>query len=242
MKNLLLVFTLLIAAGVHAQNKEENKMLMIGDRAPKFTTQSTTGEITFPDNYFGKWKVLLSHPADFTPVCSSEILELAYLQNDFKELNTQIAVISTDGLNSHLQWKQSLESIEYKGRKPVQIDFPLIPDVGLEISKQYGMIHSNSGSTKDVRGVFIIDDNNKIRATFFYPQSIGRNMEEIKRTIAALQMADKSDKLTPANWEPGDDVMIKAPLSIADTAKLSKKYASKNLYSYNWYMWMERRE
>lgn len=239
MKSIITLTLAIFAFSVIAQNSDEFKVPMLGDMAPKFKATTTNGDLTFPDDYFGKWKVLFSHPADFTPVCSSEILELAYLQDEYKKINTAIAVISTDGLNSHLQWKQSLEEMKYKDREPVTIDFAIISDVGLDISKQYGMIHPKSSSTKDVRGVFIIDDNNKIRAIFYYPMTIGRNMDEILRSVKALQTHEKSQKLVPANWEPGDDLLLQSPATAEEAKKLAEKANSKQ-YSYSWFMWFEK--
>ncbi len=239
MKRLLLFAFILTSYVAISQNDDYVRIPMIGESAPKFTTQTTQGEINFPDDYFAKWKILFSHPADFTPVCSSEMLELANLQEDFKKLNTQIVVLSTDGLNSHNEWIKSLENIKYKDRDNVQIDFPLVSDVGLEISKKYGMLQPYSSKTKDIRGVFIIDPDNKVRAVFFYPMNVGRNYDEIKRTLTALQMSDDDNVLMPANWQEGFDVLIPSPKSVADSDKMKDKNNPK-LYSYAWYMWFKK--
>jgi peroxiredoxin 2/4 len=241
MKNILIlifisgIFTNLI----QAQDSNETRIPLIGEPAPKFTAESTTGTINFPDDYYAKWKILFSHPADFTAVCSSEILELANLQEDFKKLNAQLVVVSTDAVSSHIEWVKSLESVQYKSREPVKINFPLVSDKSMEVSRAYGMIHSYSSTTKDVRGVFIINPDNKIRAVFFYPMEIGRNLDEIKRTLIALQTAEKNDVLIPADWQPGQDVMLHSPKTSAEADKLSEK-ETPGVYSVNWYMWFKK--
>lgn len=212
---------------------------MIGDKAPAFESQSTLGKIKFPEDYFGKWKIIFSHPADFTPVCSSELISLANMSKEFDELKTALIVLSTDGVSSHLEWVRSMESIVFKDKSTVKITFPLVSDVGLEISKKYGMIHPNFSSTKDIRAVFIIDNEDKIRAIFYYPSTTGRNMYEIKRTLIALQTVDDKYVLTPANWKPGDDVMIASPSTSAESQKMADK-RDDNFYSLSWYMWYKR--
>ena len=223
----------------YAQDSIVNRIPLIGERAPKFTAESTNGKITFPDENNSKWTILFSHPADFTAVCSSEILELAALQEDFEKLNTRLIVISTDAVSSHIEWVKSLETIKYKGREPQKIRFPLVSDKSLEISRKYGMIHSFSSTTKDVRGVFIVDPDEKIEAIFFYSMNVGRNMDEIKRTLVALQTAEKNNVLIPANWNAGQDVMIPSPKTSADADKLLKKITP-GLYYLTWYMWFKK--
>jgi peroxiredoxin (alkyl hydroperoxide reductase subunit C) len=213
------------------------QMPMLGDKAPKFEAKSTKGDISFPGDYYGKWKILFSHPADFTPVCTTEIIELSFLQDEFKKQNTQLVVLSTDGLNSHLEWVKSMEAITYKDKDAVKIEFPIVSDVGLDISKQYGMIHPNSSSTHDVRAVFIINPDDKICLILYYPDNVGRNIDEILRTLIALQEVDKNDRLAPANWQIGDDLMLNTPVSQEDAKKLESK---KNLYSIAWYLWFEK--
>lgn len=186
----------------------QNKIPLIGSQAPSFTAESTNGKITFPDDYGKSWKILFSHPQDFTPVCSSELLELAYMQKDFEKLGVKFAVISTDDVAQHLLWKTHLEELDYKGRGRQVINFPIIEDVKAKASRSYGMLHEPTSTVKDVRGVFIIDPNNIVRSINFYPMQVGRNMIEVERTVEALQMADKDQVLTPANWNEGDDVLI----------------------------------
>jgi peroxiredoxin 2/4 len=219
----------------HVQSQEIVNPLTKGS-APSFVAESTFGKINFPDDFYGKWKIIFSHPADFTPVCTSEILALAALQEDFKKLNTALLVLSTDGLNSHIEWVKSMESINYNGLGKLKIDFPLISDVNLNISKKYGILISDSTDRKDIRAVFFIDVDNNIKAMFYYPMNVGRNIEEIKRTLIALQTVEKYHVLTPANWKTGDEVLINSPTSIAESEKLSKNKSS-DLRSVTWYMW-----
>ncbi len=228
-----------ISLAFSAQAQKVNCIPMLGDLAPSFSAKTTQGSINFPTDYLGKWKILFSHPADFTPVCSTELLDLADMQEEFKKLNTELLVLSTDGLNSHIEWIKSLENIQNSEGSNVGINFPLVPDVGLEISSKYGMIHSNISTTKTVRGVFIINPENVICAMFFYPTTTGRNLEEIKRTIVALQESDRYDVLTPSNWQPGDDFLIDSPASLEEAEKLAKKN-DPSLYSKDWYLWYKK--
>lgn len=231
----LLIFKFLIAQS-QVTPVEEVRMPLLGDDAPSFTAQSTMGQIKFPDDYFGKWKILFSHPADFTAVCSSEIIGLGTMQEDFEKLNTQIVVISTDGINSHITWVKSLETLNADNIPNFKIKFPLISDQSLEISRKYGMIQKNSSSTKDIRAAFIINPENKVSAIFYYPSNVGRNLEEIMRTLIALQTSEKHSVLIPVNWRPGDKVMIPSPKSIEEAEKLSAS-KNKSLSSPIWYMW-----
>ena len=224
---------------VWAQTSKTTRIPLIGEDAPSFTAASTNGEITFPGDFGNKWKILFSHPADFTPVCSSEILELAQMQSDFDQLGVKIAVLSTDTLYKHISWKKSLETLKYKDRNPVKIDFPLIDDNTWYASKQYGMLHTQTSTSKDVRGVFIIDPKNKVRAIYFYPMEIGRNMEEVRRSVVALQTADRNKVLTPANWKPGEDVMIPYVKSI-DRAEIPNDANAQDTYQVSWYMMFKK--
>jgi peroxiredoxin (alkyl hydroperoxide reductase subunit C) len=207
MKKLMLTITAvtILFAASYAQNSE---IPLIGSDAPSFTTQSTDGKITFPNGFGDSWKILFSHPQDFTPVCSSELLELAYMKNVFENLDVKIAVISTDDVDRHLMWKAHLEELDYKGRGNQTIEFPILDDSDAVASKMYGMLHEPTSTNKDIRGVFIIDPENVVRAINFYPMEVGRNMQEIVRIVAALQTADSDQVFTPANWNEGDDVMV----------------------------------
>ena len=184
-------------------------MPRIGDKAPEFKAITTQGDINFPSDYKGKWIILFSHPSDFTPVCTSEFMTFASMQNEFTALNTQLVGLSVDGLYSHIAWLLTIkEKIEFKGTKNIEVTFPLIEDISMEVAKKYGMIQPGESTTKAVRAVFFIDPNAMIRAIIFYPLSLGRNFEEIKRVIIALQTADAYNIAIPADWQPGDDVII----------------------------------
>jgi peroxiredoxin (alkyl hydroperoxide reductase subunit C) len=200
---------LLIGSICYAEAFTQGRIPMLGEQAPSFKAETTMGEITFPDDYGSNWKILLSHPKDFTPVCSSEILELTKMQQDFENMGVKLAVISTDDLASHFAWKQLLEDILREHANSERINFPLIDDKNARISNSYGMLHAWEDHTKDVRGVFIIDPDNEIKSINFYPMNVGRNMNEIKRVVAALQISEEQQVLTPANWNYGDDVLMK---------------------------------
>lgn len=187
---------------------QKSQIPLIGSKAPSFKTTSTNGDIQFPQDFGSSWKILLSHPQDFTPVCSSELLELAYMQEDFDRLNVKIAIISTDELSQHVLWKKHLEGLDYKNRGKQSISFPIMDDHDATASKKYGMLHEPTSTVKDVRGVFIIDPENTVRSINFYPMQIGRNMDEIVRIVEALQMSDEQTVLTPANWNQGEDVLV----------------------------------
>ena len=216
-----------------------NKIPLIGSKAPSFTVESTNGKITFPQDFGKSWKILLSHPQDFTPVCSTELLELAYMQKEFEDLGVKIAVISTNDLALHKMWKAHLEALDYKGRGQQKIDFPLIDDHQFVASKMYGMLHDPVSTSKDVRGVYIIDSKNIVRSINFYPMQVGRNMKEIERIVEALQTSDNETVLTPANWKPGDDVMVGhfpyTDKQLADNPALKDKY-----YSVGDRMWFKK--
>jgi peroxiredoxin (alkyl hydroperoxide reductase subunit C) len=235
-KNILLSAILFLSVTmIWAQQKNHVNMPMLGDDAPSFQAETSNGPLNFPDDYPLRWKILFSHPADFTPVCTSEILELAASQKEFAKLGTEIVVVSTDKLENHLEWKKNIETIRYKDRAPSKIEFPLVSDPNLVVAGEYGMIHPNNSSTKDVRGVFIIDPNNKIRAMFFYPMAIGRNLGEIERTLVALQTSDKQHVLTPANWQPGGDVLIPYNKSNTEAEKMASP-DNDDYYNLTWYM------
>jgi len=216
---------------------EPKNIPLIGDNAPAFTAQSTNGEVKFPGDYGRSWKILFSHPQDFTPVCTTELLELANLQDQFDKLGVKVLAISTDRLTTHEQWKKAMEGLSYKNRKPVSIDFPLVADEDHSISKQYGMISTSSETTKDVRGVFIIDPDNVIQAVYFYPITVGRNTDELVRMVTALEKTKSEQVMTPANWKEGDDVLVHTiPNSTASKEELSHE----GLYNLAWFMWYKK--
>lgn len=194
-------------------------MPRIGDPAPPFTAITTQGPITFPADYAGKWVILFSHPADFTPVCTSEFITFASLQEDFRSYNTELVGLSVDGLYSHIAWLRTIkEKIVFRGLSDVEVTFPLIEDIGMDVATQYGMIMPGEDNTKAVRAVFVIDPAGIVRAMIYYPLSTGRNFDEILRLIQALQTADAFDVATPADWRPGERVIV-PPAGSCGTAK-----------------------
>ena len=184
-------------------------MPRIGDPAPAFKAITTQGEITFPQDYRGSWVILFSHPADFTPVCTSEFMTFATMEKQFADVNCKLVGLSVDGLYSHIAWLRTIkEKIDYKGMKNVEVKFPLIEDITMEVAKKYGMIQPGESNTKAVRAVFVIDPKGIIRTIIYYPLSLGRNFDELLRVVIALQTADAFNVSTPANWRPGDDVIV----------------------------------
>jgi peroxiredoxin (alkyl hydroperoxide reductase subunit C) len=211
-------------------------MPLIGDKAPSFTAVTTQGEINFPEDYEGKWVILFSHPADFTPVCTTEFMTFASMQEEFKELNVELIGLSVDSLYAHIAWLRTInEKIEYKGMKNVEVKFPLIEDIKMDVAKKFGMIQPGSSETQAVRAVFIIDPNAIVRTILYYPSSTGRNFQEIKRIIIALQKAERDGIATPADWQPGDDVIIPPPGSCG-TAKDRMEDDDENKYCLDWFM------
>jgi peroxiredoxin (alkyl hydroperoxide reductase subunit C) len=191
----------------------------IGDAAPEFEAVTTQGKINFPSDYKGSWVILFSHPADFTPVCTSEFMTFASMEKQFEEANCKLVGLSVDGLYSHIAWLRTIkEKIEYRGMKDVEVVFPLIEDITMNVAKKYGMIQPNEDTTKAVRAVFFIDPQGIIRTIVYYPLSVGRNFDELYRILIALKTADAFNIATPADWRPGDDVII-SPAGSCGTAK-----------------------
>lgn len=216
------------------------RMPLIGDDAPRFNAKTTQGEIAFPDDYQGKWVILFSHPADFTPVCTTEFMTFASMQQDFKEINTELIGLSIDSIYAHIAWLRTIkEKIVYKNLKDVEVLFPVIEDLRMDVAKKYGMVQPNASTTQAVRAVFIIDPQAKIRAILYYPLSSGRNMDEIKRLVLALQKADRDGVATPANWQPGDDVIIPPPGSCG-LAKERVEAEEEGKYCLDWFMCFKR--
>jgi peroxiredoxin (alkyl hydroperoxide reductase subunit C) len=194
-------------------------MPRIGDAAPAFKAVTTQGEIDFPKQYAGSWVILFSHPADFTPVCTSEFMTFGSLQDQFLKVNCKLVGLSVDGLYSHIAWLRTIrEKIEYRGMKNVEVTFPLIEDITMEVAKKYGMIQPGESNTKAVRAVFVIDPKGVIRTIIYYPLSLGRNFDELYRVVVALQTSDAFGVATPADWRPGDDVII-SPAGSCSSAK-----------------------
>lgn len=210
-------------------------MPRIGDPAPTFVANSTQGEINFPKDFQGKWKILFSHPADFTPVCTSEFMTFASMEAEFNALNTRLIGISVDGIYSHIAWLRTIrEKIKYRDMQDVEVKFPLVEDVSMEISKKYGMIHPGETSTQTVRAVFIIDNYDKIRAIIYYPLALGRNIDEIKRVLIGLQSIDEFDVALPEDWHPGEEVIVPTAGSCG-VAKRRMDGEYKDIKCYDWF-------
>ncbi len=192
-------------------NNEFTCMPRIGDDAPDFEAITTHGKILFSEFAMGKWVVFFSHPADFTPVCTTELCGFANRKNDFLDLDANLIGLSVDSISSHLAWIHNVQE-----KTGVYIDFPIIADIDMKISKLYGMIQPNESETAAVRSVFFIDPYLKIRLIMNYPLNIGRNMEEMLRVLEALQIADQYKVAIPLNWKKGDAVLMPAPKTIAE--------------------------
>lgn len=217
------------------ENNNYNKMPLIGEQAPSFTAVTTQGIINFPEDYKGKWVILFSHPADFTPVCTTEFMTFAAMAQDFEELNTELIGLSVDSLYAHIAWLRKIQELEWKGMKNLEVKFPLIEDIKMDVANKFGMIQPGQSDTQAVRAVFVIDPVGKIRTILYYPLSMGRNFDELKRIILALQKADKDNVATPADWRPGDDTIIPTPGSCG-TAKERMESKASDQYCLDWFM------
>lgn len=193
---------------------EETKACMLGlnEPAPDFKAVSTHGNIRLSD-YEGKWVILFSHPADFTPVCTTEFMAFAKLNPEFQKRNVQLIGLSIDSIHSHIAWARNIQE-----KFGIKIPFPIIADLDMKVAKLYGMLHPGASSTAAVRCVFFIDPKRILRAMIYYPLSNGRNMDEILRLVDALQTTDKHSVATPADWRPGEDVIVPPP-STTDAAE-----------------------
>ena len=191
--------------------------LRLGDIAPDFEQETSLGKIRFHDWAGDSWVVLFSHPADFTPVCTTELGLTAKLKPDFDKRNVKAIALSVDSADHHIQWIADIEQTQ----KTV-VGFPIIADTDKSVAALYDMIHPNQSETQTVRSLFVIDPKKKVRLIITYPMSTGRNFDEVLRVIDALQLTDQYTVATPGNWRNGDDVII--PLSVQDEAVLKQKY------------------
>jgi len=222
------------------EEEKVTRMPLIGDKAPAFEATTTQGKINFPEDYRGKWVILFSHPADFTPVCTTEFITFASMIDEFKELNTELIGLSVDSLYSHIAWLRTIkEKIEWKHHKAVEVTFPLIEDISMNVANKFGMIQPNQSNTQAVRAVFVIDPEGIIRTILYYPLSTGRNFDEIKRIVVALQKADSDGVATPADWRPGDDVIVPPPGSCG-VAEERVSAKDDDTYCLDWFMCFKR--
>ena len=206
-----------------------NGNVKIGERAPDFEAVTTMGNISL-NNYSGKWVVLFSHPGDFTPVCTTEIISFAKSNTYFNRLNTCLIGLSVDSLYSHLAWVYDI----YR-RTGIKVPFPIIADRNGEIARKYGMISNNVSTTETVRNVYIIDDKGIIRLILIYPMNVGRSIPEIIRSVQALQIADENDSSTPANWVPCEPLIIPPPQTLDNIIERNNEI-SQNKNGINWYL------
>ncbi|MEZ4432876.1 MAG: peroxiredoxin [bacterium] len=188
----------------------------LNEPAPGFTAPSTHGEISLSD-YKGKWVVLFSHPADFTPVCTTEFIAFARETDDFAAMNTQLIGLSIDSVYAHIAWMRSIE--QHFG---VQVKFPVIADLSMDVAHKYGMVHPGASSTAAVRAVFVIDPNQNVRAIMYYPLTTGRVIGELKRLVQALQLNAEKALATPEGWQPGDACIVPPPATMAAAAERMK--------------------
>ena len=215
--------------------EELNRLPLIGDKAPSFQALTTNGTVNFPEDYKGKWVLFFSHPSDFTPVCTTEFMTMASMKDEFKQMNVELLGLSVDSLYSHIAWIRKIEELEWNGMKNIKIDFPVIADLNTKVSVKYGMLQPNVSSTQAVRAVFVIDPEGIIRSIVYYPLTTGRNFDEIKRMIQALQKSDETHNSTPANWRPGDDMIISTPVTVSD-AEAGMASENEDEYALDWFL------
>lgn len=203
----------------------------INEPAPDFNAVTTHGPKKLAD-YKGRWLLLFSHPADFTPVCTTEFIGFTQRFEEFQGRNTDILGVSIDSIFSHLAWVQNI-----KEKLGVSVPFPIVADLDMKVASAYGMVHPGASDTATVRSVFVIDDKGMIRALIYYPMNAGRNIDEIIRLLDALQTADKHGVACPANWRPGDNVVVPAPKTMAD---VEKRMADASLDRKDWYLSLKK--
>ncbi|MDE6623200.1 MAG: peroxiredoxin [Alistipes sp.] len=198
-------------------------MPLIGDKAPAFEAETTRGTVRFPEDFKGKWVILFSHPSDFTPICTSEFVLFGAMQQEFEALNCSLLGLSVGTNASHIAWLRSIhDKIEFKGHRNVELNFPLIADMSMDIARKYGMIQPGASTTAAVRAVFFIDPSATVRAVVYYPMQLGRNFDELKRILVGLQTIDEYHVALPADWRPGDDIIVPAPATYDGTDKTTE--------------------
>lgn len=208
----------------------ESRIPRLMEPAPDFEAKSTHGIIHLSDfTSRGKWVLLFSHPADFTPVCSTEFIEFARHYDEFEKINVQLLGVSIDSVFSHIAWIRDLEQIG-----GVKVQFPVIADLDQKVSAAYGMVHQAAADTATVRAVFAIDPKGNVRALTYYPMQLGRNIDELLRVFQALQLADANEVSCPANWRPGEPVIVPAPATVDDAALRTS--SSNGLDVASWYL------
>jgi peroxiredoxin (alkyl hydroperoxide reductase subunit C) len=219
--------------------QETPRIPLIGEKAPAFEALTTNGPISFPDDYKGKWVILFSHPADFTPVCTTEFMTFASMEDEFKELNCELIGLSIDSNYSHIAWLRTIkEKIKFRDMENVEVNFPVIADLKMDVANKYGMVQPAADDTHAVRAVFYIDPEGIVRALVYYPLSNGRNFNELKRLLIAMQTSDAHGVATPADWHPGEKVIIPPPGS-AEVADERVKGAGEGYECHDWFLCMK---
>ena len=209
------------------ENQTLTTMPRIGDKAPDFEALTTIGNLKFSDYNKESWVIFFSHPADFTPVCTTEMSGFAQEKAFFAKHNTKLIGLSIDSIHSHIAWVNAVQE-----KTGVLFDFPIVADISMTVAKLYGMLQPGESETAAVRAVFIIDPEGKVRLIMYYPLNVGRNMEEIKRTLLALQTSDDNKCAMPLNWQPGDKVIVPAPKTLDALAERKNS----NLEMVDWYL------
>ncbi len=203
-------------------------MPRIGDKAPDFEAQTTTGPLKFSQFNKDSWVILFSHPADFTPVCTTELSAFADDKDFFQKHHTRLIGLSIDSIHSHVAWVQNVRE-----KTGVYMDFPIIADLDMKVAHLYGMLHPGESSTAAVRAVFFVDPEGIIRLIMYYPLNVGRNMSEIKRVLLAMQTADQHSCAMPVNWQPGEKVIVPAPKTLEE---LDKRISNTDLEQVDFYL------
>mgnify|MGYP000522049037 FL=1 len=224
-------------------NNEEKiySLPRIGEKAPSFKAKTTQGEINFPEDFAGKWVVLFSHPADFTPVCTTEFMTFASMSDEFKKINTELVGLSIDGIASHIAWLRKIRELKWNNLENIEVKFPLIEDIKMEVAKLYGMLHEKDSDTNAVRAVFIINPEGIIKTIMYYPSSTGRNIDEIIRVIKSLQKSATEGIATPANWREGEDVVLPPPGSCG-VAKDRVEANEDDMYCLDWFLCFKKQK
>ncbi|MCL6594738.1 MAG: peroxiredoxin [Firmicutes bacterium] len=208
--------------------EEIRSLPRIGEPAPDFEAPTSRGPVKLSD-YNGKWLMLFSHPADFTPVCTTEISAFARRYGEFQARGVELLGLSVDSVHSHIAWTRDMAEMG------APVPFPIIADLDMSVARRYGMIHPNESATATVRAVFFIDPKGIVRAILYYPMSLGRSVDELLRVIDGLQTADRLGVSTPADWRPGSEVIVPAPKSAAEVETPEEARAKGYTY-HTWYL------